>query len=75
MNRRVLVSVEADEAPLALLFRLGKGLENSIERVNQFGAVVVDNIVNLPRHRDGRFGAARETALACPSRRPVCGHA
>jgi len=42
MNRRVLVPVEADEADLALLFRLGKGFENSIGRVNQFGVVVVD---------------------------------
>jgi hypothetical protein len=39
--------LEADEAHLALLFRLGKGFENSIGGVNYFG-VVVDNLVNLP---------------------------
>lgn len=48
MNRRVLVPVEADEAHLALLFCLRKGFENPIGRINQFGVVVIHNLVNLP---------------------------
>lgn len=38
-NRRVLVPVEADEAHLALPFRLGKDFENSIGGVNQVGSL------------------------------------
>ena len=48
MNRRVLVPVEADEAHLTLLLCLRKGFENPIGRINQFGVVVIDNLVNLP---------------------------
>src|SRR5258708_2871618 len=48
MDSRVLVPVEADEAHLALLLRLGKGFENAIGPVNQFRIIVVDDLVNLP---------------------------
>ena len=42
------MSVESYEADLSLLLSLGKGLENTVARVDQFGVIVVDNLVNLP---------------------------
>ena len=48
IDRRVLVSVESDEADLSLLLCFGKGFENTIVRVDQFGVIVVDDLVNLP---------------------------
>ena len=48
IDRGVLVSVESHEADLPLLLCPGKGFENTIARVDQFGVIVVDNLVNLP---------------------------
>jgi len=48
IDRGVLVSVEAHETDLPLLLCPGKGLENTFARVDQFGVIVVDNLVNLP---------------------------
>ena len=45
---RMLVSVESDKADLSLLLCPGKGFENAIVRVDQFGVIVVDDLVNLP---------------------------
>src|SRR6202022_15112 len=44
----VLVSVESHEADLPLLLCPGKGFENTIVPVDQFGVIVVDDLVNLP---------------------------
>ena len=48
IDRRVFVSVESHEADLPLLLCPGNGFENTIARVDQFGVIVVDDLVNLP---------------------------
>jgi hypothetical protein len=48
MDSRVLVPIESHEADLPLLPCVRKCCENTIVRVDQFGVVVVDDLVDLP---------------------------
>ena len=48
MNRRILVSREAHEPHLALLFGLCEGFRCSTRREDQIRVVVIDHLMDLP---------------------------